>query len=246
MGIISDNYKQESRQVVILIFLILLLDQASKIWVKTHLMYGEMIPILGIENALIHFVENDGMAFGKQFDIPHGKLILSLFRLVAAGFLVIFLKNLIQTKSPKGLIISFALILAGALGNIIDSAFYGIIFSASYSHGFPAELFPVEGGYSSFLHGKVVDMFYFPLYETVFPDWVPFKGGESFVFFGPVFNIADVAISCGVIQILIFHKRYFQSETEGIPTAELSDLPSPQADKDEEITPQKPSPQNDE
>jgi signal peptidase II len=190
--------------------LILVLDQSLKIWVKTHLMYGEMIPILGAENALIHFVENDGMAFGKRFNIPHGKLILSLFRLFAAGFLILFLRNLIQTKTPKGLVISFALILAGALGNIIDSAFYGMIFSASYSHGFPAEMFPLEGGYSSFLHGKVVDMFYFPIYETVLPSWIPFRGGEPFVFFGPVFNIADIAISCGVIQILLFHKRYFK------------------------------------
>jgi len=229
MSIISNSYKKESRQILMLIFLILFLDQALKIWVKTNLMYGEMIPILGAHNALIHFVENDGMAFGKRFNIPHGKLILSLFRLVAAGFLIVFLKNLIKTQSPKGLIISFALILAGALGNIIDSAFYGMIFSASYSHGFPAELFPVEGGYSSFLHGKVVDMFYFPLYETVLPDWLPFKGGEPFVFFGPVFNIADVAISCGVIQILIFHKRYFQTETEKQSALQSSNTPDNEA-----------------
>jgi signal peptidase II len=210
MSIDQHKYKRDSWLILGLILFILVLDQSVKIWVKTHLMYGEMIPLFGTDNALIHFVENDGMAFGKRFNIPHGKLILSLFRLVAAGFLIVFLRNLIQTKHPKGLTISFALILAGALGNIIDSAFYGMIFSASYSHGFPAELFPVEGGYSSFLHGKVVDMFYFPIYETRLPNWLPFRAGEPFVFFGPVFNIADIAISWGVIQILLFHKRYFK------------------------------------
>ena len=214
MTIEATNYRNNTWLVVGLIVLILLLDQSLKIWVKTHLMYGEMIPILGSDRALIHFVENDGMAFGKRFNIPHGKLILSLFRLVAAGFLVVFLRSLMRSKTSPGLIISFALILAGAIGNIIDSAVYGMIFSASYSHGLPAELFPVEGGYNTFLHGKVVDMFYFPLYETILPKWLPFKGGEPFVFFGPVFNIADVAISWGVIQILIFHKRYFQPPPE--------------------------------
>lgn len=211
--------------VVGLILLILFVDQALKIWVKTHMMYGEMIPIFGSERALIHFVENDGMAFGKSFNIPYGKLILSLFRLVAAGFLVVFLRSLMRSKTPPGLIISFALILAGALGNIIDSTFYGMIFSDSYSHGFPAELFPADGGYSTFLHGKVVDMFYFPVYETILPYWVPFRGGEPFVFFGPVFNIADVAISWGVIQILLFHKRYFPNNTPVEPAVTTS-IPS--------------------
>jgi len=138
-------------------------------------------------------------------------LILSLFRIVAATFLVFFLRSLLRTPGiTKGLLISFALILAGALGNIMDSTFYGLLFSDSYAHGLPAEFLPAGGGYSSFLHGKVVDMFYFPLFEVQLPSWIPRFGGESMLFFGPVFNLADVAISWGVTQILFFHRSFFQ------------------------------------
>lgn len=175
------------------------------------MLYGEMIPIFGWDRALIHFVENEGMAFGQRFNIPHGKLILSLFRILAATFLIFFMRSLLRSPEiAKGLVISFALILAGALGNIIDSTFYGLIFSASYSHGLPAEFLPPGGGYSSFLHGKVVDMFYFPLFEIQLPSWIPRLGGRPMLFFGPVFNLADVAISWGVIQILFFHRSFFQ------------------------------------
>lgn len=203
----------KNNQLVIgLIGLVLFIDQFTKIWVKTHLLYGEMIPIWGQDWAYIHFVENEGMAFGKQFNIPHGKLILSLFRLFAAGLLVLFLRNLLRSNTAKrGLLVSLALILAGALGNIIDSVFYGVIFSASYSHGLPAELFPDAGGYSSFLHGRVVDLFYLPLYQTTLPAWLPRLGGRPFLFFSPVFNVADVAISLGVLQILIFHRHFFSA-----------------------------------
>jgi len=209
-----------------IVVLVLIVDQMLKIWVKTNMLYCEMIPIFGWDRALIHFVENEGMAFGQRFNIPHGKLILSLFRIVAATFLVFFLRSLLRTPGiTKGLYISFALILAGALGNIIDSTFYGMLFSASYAHGLPAEFLPPGGGYSTFLHGKVVDMFYFPLFEVQLPAWIPRFGGESMLFFGPVFNLADVAISWGVAQILFFHRGFFHNP----PTAEAH-----QSQKEEE------------
>lgn len=225
---------KKSTLIIGLILIVLIVDQLIKVWVKTNMLYGEIIPILGWDRALIHFVENDGMAFGKRFNIPHGKLILSLFRVVAATFLFFFLRSLLRSSNtPKGVLISFALIFAGAVGNIIDSAFYGMLFSDSFSHGLPAVFLPQEGGYSSFLHGKVVDMFYFPLFEFVLPSWLPYIGGSPFVFFGPVFNLADVAISWGVIQILIFHRNYFQhkpdqpgKEAQLLPSQSVMDIPS--------------------
>ncbi|MEZ4985206.1 MAG: lipoprotein signal peptidase [Saprospiraceae bacterium] len=175
---------KNSRLVLAIVLVVLLVDQLTKIWIKTHLLYGEMIPIFGSDRAFIHFVENEGMAFGRRLNIPHGKLLLSLFRIAAAGVLILLIRSVLEDRRvQKGVLICFALILAGAIGNIIDSAFYGMIFSASYSHGLPAEIFPAEGGYSSFLHGKVVDMFYFPLYETQLPTWLPGIGGRSFTFF---------------------------------------------------------------
>jgi len=196
---------------VAIVILILVLDQALKFWVKTNMLYHEIIPILGLDWARLHFVENEGMAFGKRFNIPHGKLILSLFRLVAAGFLVYYLRTLLRTpKVRRGLLISFALILAGAVGNIIDSAFYGLIFTESFTHGLPATLVPIGEGYGTFLHGKVVDMFSFPLFSTTTPNWWPFGAGRPFTFFGAIFNLADVAISWGVIQIMLFHRDFFQ------------------------------------
>jgi signal peptidase II len=173
---------------------------------------------LGFDRALIHFVENEGMAFGWKLDLgqdyDYGKLILSLFRIGAVGFLIYYIKSLITADVPKGLIVCFSLILAGALGNIIDSAFYGLIFSNSSYHGETlAQMFPAEGGYGSFLHGKVVDMFYFPLFDGVFPAWLPFGlGGEPYLFFRPVFNFADAAISVGVAVLILFQRSYFNEE----------------------------------
>lgn len=200
---------KSSVKISIVVFLVLLIDQALKIWVKTHMEYGEEIRFLGVDWALIHFVENNGMAFGLQLGGSYGKLILSLFRIVAVGFLVYYIRILIQEKAKFGLLLSFGLILAGAVGNIVDSVFYGLIFSESSYHGGIAQLFPPEGGYGSFLHGKVVDMLYFPLIEGNFPNWVPVWGGEHFMFFKPVFNIADAAISAGVINILLFQRSFF-------------------------------------
>lgn len=171
--------------------------------------YGDNFEILGLDWALIHFVENNGMAFGLSLGGEYGKLLLSLFRIIAVGALIYYLRVLLKTGSSRGLMISFALILAGAMGNIIDSVLYGVIFSESPYHGGTAELFPAGGGYASFLHGKVVDMFYFPIINTTLPAWLPFWGGESFMFFKPVFNVADAAISVGVINILIFQRSFF-------------------------------------
>jgi signal peptidase II len=148
------------------------------------------------------------MAFGMEMGGKTGKLLLSIFRIIAITAIAVFLHSLIQNKTNTGLIIAVSAILAGAVGNMIDSAFYGIIFSESYTQ--PAVMFPPEGGYSSFLLGRVVDMFYFPIINTHWPEWSPFRPGESFVFFRPVFNIADSAITCGVFAILLFQKKMFK------------------------------------
>ncbi len=171
--------------------------------------YGAYFYLLGFDWAQIHFVENPGMAFGLELGGDYGKLALSLFRIAAVFFLIYYIGQLIKMKTAFGLLLSFALILAGALGNILDSAFYGLIFSASDYHGGIAQLFPPEGGYSSFLHGKVVDMLYFPLFQGTFPSWFPYWGGESFLFFRPVFNLADASITIGVLNILLFQRSFF-------------------------------------
>jgi signal peptidase II len=192
---------------VLLIILILTADQILKIWVKTHLEIGQEIHLFG-NWGILHFIENNGMAFGMEMGGKPGKFILSMFRIVAIFGIGWFLNSLIKKNAYTGLILAVSAIMAGAIGNIIDSAFYGMIFSESYHN--PAVLFPPEGGYSSFLHGKVVDMFYFPIINTHWPQWSPFRPGESLVFFRPVFNIADSAITCGVISILIFQKKMFR------------------------------------
>lgn len=178
---------------------------------------GSHFPILGLSWANIHFVENEGMAFGWKIPAEYGKLILSLFRLVAVGFLIWVIRGLVLAQSSLGLLTCFGLILAGAIGNIIDSAFYGLIFSASPYHGGMATMFPESGGYAGFLHGKVVDMFYFPLFETTWPDWVPWVGGDHFLFFRPVFNLADASITTGVISLLLFYRSFFLHPSETAP-----------------------------
>jgi signal peptidase II len=198
----------------LIVLLVLFIDQALKIWVKTHMHLLEEFHILGLEWARIYFIENEGMAFGITFGGKFGKLALSIFRLVAIGFLIYLIDRLVRDKEPFGLLMCFALILAGATGNIIDSAFYGMIFSESYVHGGVATIFPEEGGYASFLHGRVVDMFYFPVINTTIPDWVPFWGGNRFRFFQPVFNVADTSISIGVISILLFYRSFFRKPSK--------------------------------
>jgi signal peptidase II len=198
--------------VMLTILMVLVLDQILKIWVKTNIHYGDGFYMLGLSWARIHFVENEGMAFGLSFGGVAGKYMLSIFRIIMVGFLFYILRNLLIHKETYGLLISFSLIIAGAMGNILDSLFYGIIFSESFYHGGLAVMFPEGGGYGSFLTGKVVDMLYFPLIDTVLPEWIPLFGGERFEFFRPVFNIADSAITVGVASILIFHRRFFKSE----------------------------------
>ncbi len=158
---------------------------------------------------IIHFVENNGMAFGFEFAGAYGKMFLSLFRIVAVIGIGWYLLHLLKKNLPLGFLVSIALIFSGAMGNIIDSVFYGVIFDHSY--GQVASLFPEGGGYSSLLHGKVVDMFYFPIINGFYPDWVPLLGGREFVFFRPVFNIADSSISLGIFSILLFYRRQFDS-----------------------------------
>lgn len=192
------------------VVLILLADQILKFWIKLNMTLGQEFKVLG-NYVLIHFTENNGMAFGMEFGGEAGKLALTLFRIAAVcgiGYGVVYL---IQKKYHRGLIMNLSLIFAGAMGNIIDSTFYGIIFNESTYYE-AAKLLPPGGGYSSLFHGKVVDMFYLPILQGIYPSWVPVWGGEEFIFFRPVFNIADSAISIGVVMILIYQKRYFKEE----------------------------------
>lgn len=192
---------------ILFIVFILIIDQILKIWVKTNMMIGDEIPLFG-NWGILHFIENNGMAFGMEMGGKPGKLILSVFRIVAIFGIGWFLASLISRKTNTGLVLAVSAILAGAIGNIIDSAFYGMIFTESYNQ--VAVMFPPEGGYSSFLHGKVVDMFYFPVINTTWPEWSPIRPGQSLIFFRPVFNIADSAITCGVLTIVLFQKKMFR------------------------------------
>lgn len=195
-----------TRKSILIVFIILLLDQTLKVLVKTHMTLYEQIPILG-NWGILHFVENNGMAFGFSIPGSLGKLLLSSFRILAVVVIIFYLRHLIRLKAHSGLIIALSMVLAGALGNIIDSVFYGLIFSSSNPVQ-PATLFPEGGGYAPLLHGKVVDMFYFPIIKGNYPEW--FRGGSSFIFFRPVFNIADSSISVAVAVILFNQKRYFR------------------------------------
>tara|TARA_B100001250_G_scaffold208643_1_gene179093 strand:- start:13645 stop:14157 length:513 start_codon:yes stop_codon:yes gene_type:complete len=156
---------------------------------------------------IIHFTENNGMAFGIEFGGVNGKLILTLFRIVVVILGIIYVNSIVNARFTSGVLISLGLIIGGAIGNIIDSVFYGIIFNDSFNN--LATLFPDSGGYSSLFYGKVVDMFYFPLINSHFPSWIPVFGGEHFIFFRPVFNIADAGISIGILLILFFYRELF-------------------------------------
>jgi signal peptidase II len=197
---------------VILIILVLLIDQISKIWVKLNMTIGQSYEVIG-KFVQIHFIENNGMAYGMEFGGEFGKLLLTLFRIIAVGAIGYGLHYMVKKKYNRGFILNIALIFAGALGNIIDSTFYGLIFSESTWYD-KASLFPTGGGYATLFHGKVVDMLYFPLINGTFPSWLRFWGGQEFLFFRPVFNIADSAISVGVVLILLFQKKYFKEEKE--------------------------------
>ncbi|SFB79009.1 lipoprotein signal peptidase [Zunongwangia sp. SCSIO 43204] len=192
----------------LIIFIVLLIDQISKIYIKTHFKLGGEVEVFDWFRIL--FVENEGMAWGTKIPGQYGKLALTLFRLVAIFGIGYWLVDSVKKNGSRILITSIALIFAGAFGNIIDSVFYGITFSDSYNK--IATFLPEGGGYGTLFHGKVVDMLYFPLYEGYLPDWIPFWGGKFFTFFEPVFNIADSSISVGVVLLLLFNKRAFPKE----------------------------------
>lgn len=198
------------KKITLLVVLILVIDQVVKIWIKTNMTIGESIPVFG-DWFKIYFIENNGMAFGMQFGGTIGKLLLSLFRIVLIGFIIYYIKKLLRKEAPMGVIYGVGLILVGAVGNVVDSMFYGLIFSES-TFTQVATFLPEGGGYASFLHGKVVDMLYFPLIDTTLPNWVPIWGGEQFLFFRPIFNIADSCITVGVFYLLLFHRKFFSRE----------------------------------
>lgn len=199
--------------------LVIIADQALKIWVKTHMFIGES-SFLNWDWSFswfqLTFIENPGMAFGLKLEGETGKYILSIFRIIAILGLFVFIGWMIKKKKPTtGFIICLSLITAGAIGNLLDSMFYGVLFGSSgYSANQIAEFMPDGGGYAPFLQGKVVDMLYFPIIDTTLPEWVPFKGGEHFVFFSPIFNIADSAVTVGTFAMIIFHKRIFPNDSE--------------------------------
>lgn len=202
---------------IVVMVLVIVADQALKLWVKTHMAIGDEIHVSG-DWFILHFTENPGMAFGMKFWGIYGKLVLSVFRLVAIGAIGWLLHKLVKRGVATGMAVGIGLVLAGAVGNMIDSAFYGLLFDSGTIYnsdlGYWMAYDGVSqygGGYAGFLQGCVVDMFYFPIIDTTLPNWVPIWGGEHFVFFRPVFNLADAAITCGVIYLLLFERKSFQA-----------------------------------
>ncbi|MFQ3579279.1 MAG: lipoprotein signal peptidase [Bacteroidales bacterium] len=196
------------RATILFISSILLIDQISKVWIKLNMRIGQEF-IVFPNWFRIHFTENNGMAFGMEFGGEYGKIALSLFRIIAVCFIAWYIYKLSKKETSQGILLGIAAIFAGAMGNIIDSLFYGLLFSESTPFTV-ATFLPEAGGYASFMHGKVVDMFYFPLFVIRFPEWLPLWGGEYFEFFQPVFNVADSAITCGVTYMLIFQRNFLK------------------------------------
>lgn len=194
------------KKACIIVFIVLLVDQISKIYIKTNFVLDEYHKVLGLDWFRIHFIENEGMAWGAEIPGQYGKLFLTLFRIAAVIGIGWWLQDSIKKKHSNYLIVSIALILAGAFGNIIDSVFYGVIFD--HSVGQEATLFS-DNPYGTWFHGKVVDMFYFPIWSGTLPDWLPIWGGKFFTFFNAIFNVADAAISVGVAILIIFNKKAF-------------------------------------
>ena len=210
----------KKRSVFFIICCIVIADQILKIYVKTHYHAGESHQVLGNWFQL-YFIENEGMAYGWKFGGEFGKMALTLFRLVAVIYGVFYIKKIVEKKYSRGFIICVALIFAGALGNLIDSMFYGLIFESSSIETYNiAKIFPAHG-YAGFLHGNVVDMLYFPIIHTKLPSWIPVWGGTYFDFFSPIFNLADASISTGIISILVFQKRFFKTNSSKIETQSI-------------------------
>jgi signal peptidase II len=210
----------KKRSVFFIICCIVIADQILKIYVKTHYHAGESHQVLGNWFQL-YFIENEGMAYGWKFGGEFGKMALTLFRLVAVIYGVFYIKKIVEKKYSKGFIICVALIFAGALGNLIDSMFYGLIFESSSLDTYNiAKIFPAHG-YAGFLHGNVVDMLYFPIIHAKLPSWIPVWGGTYFDFFSPIFNLADASISTGIISILVFQKRFFKTNSSKIETQSI-------------------------
>lgn len=202
---IRNNKTFKAWMAVAIVVAILLIDQIIKIEVKTNMTLGEAKRVT--DWFYIEFIENNGMAYGMKFI---NKLILSLFRLFAIGFIGYYLAKIIKKNvAPLGYIVLIAMVLAGAAGNLIDCLFYGLIFDASTPFTV-SQFVPFGEGYSTFLHGKVVDMFYFPIIQTTWPEWVPYFGGSEYVFFSPVFNFADACISVGVVALLLFYRKQLE------------------------------------
>ena len=192
----------------LIIALVIVIDQAMKIWVKTHFYYGEEMQVTSWFRLL--FIENNGMAFGMELG---SKLLLTLFRIIASAAFIYYLWRLRNsTDVPRGYVVCIALITAGALGNVIDCIAYGLIFNSPIPPQV-AQLFPPDGGYGTLFNGRVVDMFYFPLCEWDWPNWMPIIGGNHFVFFQPIFNIADASLSVSVIVLILFYARYLANPT---------------------------------
>ena len=200
--------RMNRKKITLIIVLLLIVDQVVKLLVKTHMTLDQSITVFP-NWFFIRFIENPGAAFGFELGGDYGKLILSLFRIVATFLLGYYIHVLIRKKAPTGVLVGFGLIFAGALGNILDSAFYGLLFSES-TFTQVATFLPEGGGYAGFLHGKVVDMLFFPLFEGTYPSWFPWVGGEEFLFFSPIFNFADSYITIGVIYLLIFQRNFFK------------------------------------
>jgi signal peptidase II len=211
------------KHVVLVIAAIIVVDQALKIWIKTSHPTGEVLRVFGFDWFRLHFIENPGMAWGWKFGNETGKVILTLFRLAAVIFGTWYLGRLVKQQYSRGFIICASLIYAGALGNLIDSMFYGMVFDKGLHFdpaiGLHGDYVSYSGvaqlsshGYSSFLHGSVVDMLYFPMFKGHFPSWMPGVGGSEFEFFSPIFNVADASISVGVITLLLFQKRFFKKK----------------------------------
>ncbi len=195
---------------IILIAIILFIDQALKIYIKSTMFLGQEFNVIG-NWFIIHFTENNGMAYGMELGGNFGKIALSIFRIIAVGFIGYYLYKLSKSKEKNmGYMLSIGGIFAGALGNILDSLFYGVMFSDSYYR--VAEVLPEGGGYAPVLYGKVVDMFYFPIINGHFPEWFPIWGNEHFIFFRPVFNIADASITVSVITIILFFRKNINSK----------------------------------